>query len=155
MIQLGHTGRKASTVVPWIASRTVATEGIGGWLDNVWAPSAIPHSDTYAKPKEMTKAQIQEFKDAFVAAVRRAIKAGFDAIEIHNAHGYLLHEFISPVSNKLIDEYGGSFENRTRLTLELVDLIRETIPEDMPLFLLISATDLLKEHQDAKLQENS
>jgi 2,4-dienoyl-CoA reductase-like NADH-dependent reductase (Old Yellow Enzyme family) len=155
MIQLGHAGRKASTVVPWIAGRMTATEDIGGWPDNVWAPSAVPFGDTYPKPKEMTKAQIQEFKDAFVAAVKRAVKAGFDAIEIHNAHGYLLHEFISPVSNKRTDEYGGSFENRTRLTLELVDLTRETIPKDMPLFLRISATDWLEEHQDAELRENS
>jgi 2,4-dienoyl-CoA reductase-like NADH-dependent reductase (Old Yellow Enzyme family) len=155
VIQLGHAGRKASTVVPWIAGRMTATEDIGGWPDNVWAPSAVPFSDTYPKQKEMTKTQIQEFKDAFVAAVKRAVKAGFDAIEIHNAHGYLLHEFISPVSNKRTDQYGGSFENRTRLTLELVDLTRETIPKDMPLFLRISATDWLEEHQDAELRENS
>lgn len=109
-----------------------ATEDIGGWPDNVWAPSAVPHSDTYAKPKEMTRAQIQEFKDAFVAAVKRAVKAGFDAIEIHNAHGYLLHEFISPVSNTRIDEYGRSFENRTRLTLELVDITRKQFPRICP-----------------------
>jgi len=93
----------------------------------------------------MTKDDISTFKSAFVAAVKRAITAGFDAIEIHNAHGYLLHEFISPVSNHRTDEYGGSFENRTRLTLELVDLARQTIPADMPLFLRISATDWLEE----------
>ncbi|KAI9824848.1 MAG: hypothetical protein M1819_000800 [Sarea resinae] len=155
MIQLGHAGRKASSVVPWTAGRVAATEDIGGWPDNVWAPSAVPFLDTYPKPKEMTTAQIREFKEAFVAAVKRAVRAGFDAVEIHNAHGYFLHQFISPVSNKRTDEYGGSFENRTRLTLELVDLTRETIPKDMPLFLRISATDWLEEHQDAELRENS
>jgi len=93
----------------------------------------------------MTKEDIQNFKQAYVAAVKRALTAGFDAIEIHNAHGYLLHEFLSPAVNKRTDEYGGSFENRTRLTLEVVDLVRQTIPNDMPLFLRVSATDWLEE----------
>jgi len=92
----------------------------------------------------MTKEDINDFKNAFVASVKRALTAGFDAIEIHNAHGYLLHNFISPVSNQRTDEYGGSFENRTRLTVELVELARETIPADMPLFLRLSATDWLE-----------
>jgi 2,4-dienoyl-CoA reductase-like NADH-dependent reductase (Old Yellow Enzyme family) len=121
--------------------------------DNVWAPSAIPFSDTYPKPKEMSKSDIEDFKEAFVAAVKRALKAGFDAIEIHNAHGYLLHEFISAVSNHRTDEYGGSFENRVRLTLEVVDLVRKTIPEDMPLFLRISASDWLDEHEDPEVRK--
>jgi 2,4-dienoyl-CoA reductase-like NADH-dependent reductase (Old Yellow Enzyme family) len=93
----------------------------------------------------MTLEDIANFKTAFVAAIKRALTAGFDAIEIHNAHGYLLHEFLSPVSNHRTDQYGGSFENRTRLTLEVVELARETIPKDMPLFLRISATDWLEE----------
>jgi 2,4-dienoyl-CoA reductase-like NADH-dependent reductase (Old Yellow Enzyme family) len=93
----------------------------------------------------MTLEDISNFKAAFVAAIKRSITAGFDIIEIHNAHGYLLHEFLSPVSNKRTDQYGGSFENRTRLTLEVVDLARETMPKDMPLFLRISATDWLEE----------
>jgi 2,4-dienoyl-CoA reductase-like NADH-dependent reductase (Old Yellow Enzyme family) len=96
-------------------------------------------------PKAMTLDDISNFKTAFVAATKRSLAAGFDAVEIHNAHGYLLHEFLSPVSNHRTDQYGGSFENRTRLTLELVDLVRETIPENMPLFLRISATDWLEE----------
>jgi 2,4-dienoyl-CoA reductase-like NADH-dependent reductase (Old Yellow Enzyme family) len=98
----------------------------------------------------MTKADIENFKSAFVAAVKRALEAGFDAIEIHNAHGYLLHQFISPASNHRTDEYGGSFENRIRLTLEVVDLVRKTIPEDMPLFLRLSATDWLEEVPEFK-----
>lgn len=93
----------------------------------------------------MTKADIILYKTAFKAAVQRAIKAGFDAIEIHNAHGYLLHSFLSPASNNRTDEYGGSFENRVRLTLEVVDLARSTMPDDMPLLLRISATDWLEE----------
>ena len=91
----------------------------------------------------MTKADIEAFKVAFVAASERAVAAGIDAIEIHNAHGYLLHQFLSPASNQRTDEYGGSFENRVRLTLEVVELVRAAIPRDMPLFLRISATDWL------------
>jgi 2,4-dienoyl-CoA reductase-like NADH-dependent reductase (Old Yellow Enzyme family) len=94
----------------------------------------------------MTLADIDEFKNAWVAAVKRAITAGFDVIEIHNAHGYLLHNFVSPASNRRTDHYGGSFENRIRLTLEIVMLTRQTIPDSMPLFLRISATDWL-EHE--------
>jgi 2,4-dienoyl-CoA reductase-like NADH-dependent reductase (Old Yellow Enzyme family) len=93
----------------------------------------------------MTLEDISNFKTAFVASVKRALTAGFDAIEIHNAHGYLLHSFLSPASNQRTDQYGGSFENRTRLTVEVVELARQTIPEDMPLFLRISATDWLEE----------
>jgi 2,4-dienoyl-CoA reductase-like NADH-dependent reductase (Old Yellow Enzyme family) len=126
----------------WVLTQNLQ---LNGWPDQVYAPSAIPYNDKHAKPKEMTKQDIEDFKAAYVAAVKRALKAGFDAIEIHNAHGYLLHEFISPVSNQRTDEYGGSFENRIRLTLEIVDLTRQVIPEDMPLFLRISATDWLEE----------
>ena len=93
----------------------------------------------------MTKNDIENLKKAWVASVKRALACGFDVIEVHNAHGYLLHSFVSPASNKRTDEYGGSFENRTRLTREIVDLTREIIPKDMPLFLRISATDWLEE----------
>lgn len=96
----------------------------------------------------MTKSDIEEFKKAWVASVKRALTAGFDVIEIHNAHGYLLHSFISPASNQRTDEYGGSFENRIRLTLEIVDLTRQTVPKDMPVFLRISATDWLEQQED-------
>lgn len=93
----------------------------------------------------MTKQDIETLKNAWVAAVKRALAVGFDTIEIHNAHGYLLHEFLSPVTNKRTDEYGGSFENRVRLTLEIVELVRNTIPDSMPLFLRVSSTDWLEE----------
>ncbi|KAG2363015.1 hypothetical protein BDR07DRAFT_1283266 [Suillus spraguei] len=144
-IQLGHGGRKASTVVPWIHTGLTATESIGGWPDNVWGPSTVPYNDVFPVPKELSKAQIKAVVIAFVEATKRALKAGIDLIEIHNAHGYLLFSFLSPTSNKRTDEYGGSFENRIRLTLEVVDAIRDVIPEDMPLFLRISSTEWLEE----------
>jgi 2,4-dienoyl-CoA reductase-like NADH-dependent reductase (Old Yellow Enzyme family) len=121
---------------------------VGGWPDNVYAPSAVSFTDTYPNPKAMTITDIENTKNAFVAAAKRAVKAGFDVIEIHNAHGYLFHEFLSPVSNKRTDEYGGSWENRTRLTLEVVEAVRAVIPKNMPLFLRISATDWLDTQRD-------
>ena len=149
-IQLGHAGRKASTVAPWLSSGDVADEHVNGWPSNVYGPSAIPYNDKHAMPKEMTKADIENIKSAWVASVERALTAGFDVIEIHNAHGYLLHNFVSPASNQRTDEYGGSFENRIRLTLEIVDLTRKTVPKDMPVFLRISATDWLENVKDVE-----
>ncbi|KAH7119726.1 NADPH dehydrogenase [Dendryphion nanum] len=144
-IQLGHAGRKASTVAPWLSAGDIAGPELNGWPDNVKGPSAIAYNDHHCQPKEMTKEDIEELKKAWKAAVERALKAGFDTIEIHNAHGYLFHTFLSPASNKRTDEYGGSFENRIRLTLEIVDITRSTIPADMPLILRISATDWLED----------
>lgn len=144
-IQLAHAGRKASTVAPWLSSGSVAGKNVNGWPDDVIGPSAIKWNENHAPVKAMTLDDIKAFKDNFGAAVKRAIAAGFDTVEIHNAHGYLLHSFISPVSNTRTDEYGGSFENRTRLTREVVELTRSIIPKDMPLFLRISATDYLEE----------
>ncbi|KAF8623842.1 hypothetical protein AX15_006164 [Amanita polypyramis BW_CC] len=144
-IQISHAGRKASTVAPWIKGSPLALEDVGGWPDDVWGPSAISFHKKYPHPKELTKEGIKRIVTAFAIAAKRALKAGFDVIEIHNAHGYLLHSFLSPVSNKRTDEYGGSFENRIRLTLEVADAIRAVIPDDMPLFLRISATDGLEE----------
>ncbi|KAL9099401.1 MAG: hypothetical protein Q9163_005099 [Psora crenata] len=144
-LQVAHAGRKSSTVAPWLRQGDTATEELNGWPDNVYAPSAIAYNNRFPHPKEMTKDDIQNLKDAWVASVKRALACGFDVIEIHNAHGYLLHSFVSPVSNTRTDEYGGSFENRTRLTREIVELTRQTMPRDMPLFLRISATDWLEE----------
>ncbi|OAX38165.1 FMN-linked oxidoreductase [Rhizopogon vinicolor AM-OR11-026] len=144
-IQLFHAGRKASTIAPWLHSGHAATENEGGWPDNVWGASAIPYDDNLNMPKELSKAQIKAIVVAFVDAAKRALKAGIDVIEIHSAHGYLLCSFLSPTSNKRTDEYGGSFENRIRLTLEVVDAIRKIIPEDMPLFVRVSATEWLEE----------
>ncbi|KAF2870229.1 hypothetical protein BDV95DRAFT_76235 [Massariosphaeria phaeospora] len=144
-IQLGHAGRKASTVAPWLSMGAVASPDLNGWPDNVYAPSAIPFNEDHAKPKAMTTQDIEDLKKAWKESVQRALKAGFDVIEVHAAHGYLLHSFLSPASNKRTDNYGGSFENRTRLVVELVELTRTIIPDTMPLFLRISATDWLEE----------
>ncbi|HZZ39119.1 MAG TPA: NADH:flavin oxidoreductase/NADH oxidase [Acidobacteriaceae bacterium] len=138
-IQLAHAGRKASTHRPWSGEGVVAPEA-GGW-SNVMAPSPIPFSGTYPKPQELDKAGINTISLGFRQAAVRAERAGFDVIEIHSAHGYLLHEFLSPVSNQRSDEYGGSFENRVRLLLEVTDAIRSVWPRERPLFVRISATD--------------
>ncbi|KAI2635182.1 NADPH dehydrogenase [Xylaria nigripes] len=146
-IQLAHAGRKASTHAPWLVSpgqRNVAPNELGGWGDNVWGPSAIKFEDTYPSPKEMSlddiKAVVQGFKDA----TRRAIEAGFDTIEIHGAHGYLINEFLSPLSNKRTDAYGGSFEGRIKLLLEVVAAVRGAMPASMPLLLRVSATEWME-----------
>ncbi|OAX32123.1 FMN-linked oxidoreductase [Rhizopogon vinicolor AM-OR11-026] len=144
-IQLAHAGRKASIVAPWLNFGLTATENVGGWPDNVWGASAVPFNDNSPVPKELSTTQIKAVVVAFVDAAKRALTAGIDVIEIHNAHGYLLFSFLSPTTNKRTDEYGGSFENRIRLTLEVVDAIRGIIPADMPLFLRVSATEWLEE----------
>jgi 2,4-dienoyl-CoA reductase-like NADH-dependent reductase (Old Yellow Enzyme family) len=135
--QLAHAGRKASTQVPWETERVRMPEE-GGWT-NVMAPSAVPFSENYPKPVELDKPGIAGVTAAFVAAAQRADAAGFDVVELHSAHGYLLHEFLSPLSNQRTDEYGGSFENRTRLLVEVVDAVREVWKK--PLWVRISATD--------------
>ncbi|KAI8301042.1 NADPH dehydrogenase afvA [Colletotrichum sp. SAR11_59] len=140
-IQLSHAGRKSSTVAPFLHMNATASAEVGGWPDEVYAPSALRFNDAYPQPRAMTFEQIQEFKKAFVDAAKRAVRAGFDVIEIHAAHGYLIHQFLSPINNQRTDEYGGSWENRVRLVLEITDLVRPSIPEDMPLFVRISATD--------------
>ena len=139
-VQLAHGGRKASTLPPWVGGG-VATNAVGGWTDNIKAPSAIPFSDGSVVPKELSREEIKQLKEAWVAAVRRALAAGADFIEIHAAHGYLLSSFLSPVANQRGDEYGGSFENRIRLPLEIAQLTRETVGDDVPVFLRVSATD--------------
>ncbi|KZP16909.1 FMN-linked oxidoreductase [Athelia psychrophila] len=144
-IQLAHAGRKASCIAPWLSGAAVATAAVGGWPENVYGPSAIQWGKGYAHPKEASVEYIKSVVAAFAASAKRAVQAGIDVIEIHNAHGYLAQSFLSPVSNKRTDQYGGSFENRTRLTLELVDAVRAVIPQDMPLFLRISASDWLEE----------
>ncbi|KAJ7705980.1 putative NADH:flavin oxidoreductase 2 [Mycena rosella] len=145
-IQLGHAGRKASTYAPWIKDRTghgtswVSQEDENGWPNNVYAPSAIPFSETYPHPKAMTEEDIKYVEDAFVAATERCKQIGFDFIEVHGAHGYLIHEFLSPLSNTRTDRYGGTLENRLRFPTRLLQRIRE-VWSDKPLFVRISATD--------------
>lgn len=137
--QLAHAGRKASMQRPWQGERLMSPDE-GGWTDVV-GPSDVAFRNDYAKPHALTVEGIRGVRDAFVTATRRAMKAGFDVIEIHAAHGYLLHEFLSPLSNKRTDEYGGSFENRIRLLVETVDAVRAELGEKAPLFVRISATD--------------
>jgi 2,4-dienoyl-CoA reductase-like NADH-dependent reductase (Old Yellow Enzyme family) len=138
-IQLAHAGRKASTRRPWDAPGVVP-ESEGGW-SRIGAPSAIAFADQFLTPHEMSEAEIEGAVTAFAAAARRAHAAGFAVIEIHAAHGYLLHEFLSPVSNTRADRYGGSFENRTRIVRETVSAVRAVLPDSHPLFVRISATD--------------
>ncbi len=137
-IQLAHAGRKASTAAPWNGGKLV-DEGYGGW--ETVAPSAIAFADDYPQPRAMSKADIEKATNDFVAAAKRSVDAGFEVIEIHAAHGYLFHEFLSPLSNKRADEYGGSLENRMRFLLEIARKVREVVPESLPVFVRISATD--------------
>jgi 2,4-dienoyl-CoA reductase-like NADH-dependent reductase (Old Yellow Enzyme family) len=137
-IQLAHAGRKASTRRPWEGGTAIpASEG--GW--QAVAPSAIPFRPGDAAPAELSKDEIRALVNAFTAAAGRALRAGFQAIELHGAHGYLMHEFFSPLSNHRKDEYGGSFENRIRFGLEIVKAVRATWPDEFPLLLRISSTD--------------
>jgi 2,4-dienoyl-CoA reductase-like NADH-dependent reductase (Old Yellow Enzyme family) len=138
-MQLAHAGRKASTSRPWEGHDAVP-ESEGGWK-KVVAPSALKFSDTYPMPQALTPEGIQEVIEGFAAAARRACQAGFRVVEIHAAHGYLIHEFLSPLSNQREDNYGGSFENRTRLCREIVAAVRSAWPKELPLFIRISATD--------------
>ena len=138
-LQLAHAGRKASTHRPWNGSGRLS-ELDGGWR-NVVAPSAIPFADNYPHPIEMTPTMINAAVKAFGAAAARGLKAGFRVLEIHAAHGYLIHEFLSPLSNQRSDKYGGAFENRTRFLLEVVSAVRSSWPLERPLFVRLSATD--------------
>jgi 2,4-dienoyl-CoA reductase-like NADH-dependent reductase (Old Yellow Enzyme family) len=138
-IQLAHAGRKASTSPPWQNSGGVILPENGGWTPV--APSPIPFRENEPAPAELTRAEIATIVDAFAKAATRALAAGFQVIEIHAAHGYLLDEFLSPLANHRTDEYGGSFDNRIRIVLEVVAAIRRVWPESLPLFLRISATD--------------
>ena len=136
-IQLAHAGRKASTRAPWKGSGSVPLDE-GGW--QTIAPSAVPFGE-FAAPREMTIDDLVRVRAGFVDAARRAADLGVDVIEVHAAHGYLLHEFLSPLSNLRTDEYGGTFEGRIRYPLEVVEAVREVWPESRPLFVRISATD--------------
>jgi 2,4-dienoyl-CoA reductase-like NADH-dependent reductase (Old Yellow Enzyme family) len=139
-VQLAHAGRKASMARPWAAEQRALTPKEGGW-ENVMAPSALPFAENYAPPVALDLAGIQGVTRAFVHAAERAVEAGFDLVEIHSAHGYLLHEFLSPLSNQRSDAYGGSFENRIRLLVEVVDAVRAALPSELALLVRISATD--------------
>ncbi|HEX6967021.1 MAG TPA: NADH:flavin oxidoreductase/NADH oxidase [Gemmatimonadaceae bacterium] len=138
-IQLAHAGRKASTAEPWKGDGPLTPEE-GGWRPIV-APSAIPFDAKYPVPEALDAGGIALVVAAFASAARRALEAGFQVIELHAAHGYLLHEFLSPLSNTRTDAYGGSFENRTRIVRDVIAAVREVWPERLPLLIRISATD--------------
>ncbi|KAJ3129941.1 hypothetical protein HK101_005162 [Irineochytrium annulatum] len=143
-IQIAHAGRKSSCLTPFFGKGNhdlMADKEHDGWPDNVWGPSAIKGWETAATPKEMTVEQIGELVEAFGRATKQALKAGFDLVEIHCAHGYLLHSFLSPLSNQRKDAYGGSFENRTRLVLDVTRLVRSLWPSDKPVFFRLSTSD--------------
>ena len=153
-IQLAHAGRKASTFSPWKGTGAVPLNE-GGW--QTVAPSPISFADNYPSPKEMSKQDIQTVIDQFKSAAERSIEAGFQIIELHMAHGYLIHEFLSPLSNLRKDEYGGSLENRCRLAIEITRNVRNVIPKEMPLLVRISSTDWAENgwdiNQSVKLAE--
>jgi 2,4-dienoyl-CoA reductase-like NADH-dependent reductase (Old Yellow Enzyme family) len=138
-IQLAHAGRKASTAAPWKGGKPIGAEE-GGWRP-IFAPSAIPFDHGYQTPAALDTTGVRHLVSSFASATRRALDAGFQIIELHAAHGYLINEFLSPLSNTRTDEYGGSFENRTRVLREIIEAVRETWPESLPLFVRISATE--------------
>ncbi len=140
-VQLAHAGRKASVGLGWQAQNTLSVSE-GGW--RIVAPSPLSFGENYAVPDELDAAGIAEVIAQFVAAARRAVDAGFEAVEIHAAHGYLLHQFLSPLSNRRTDTYGGSFENRTRLVREVVGAVRTVWPDRLPLLIRLSATDWME-----------
>jgi 2,4-dienoyl-CoA reductase-like NADH-dependent reductase (Old Yellow Enzyme family) len=137
-VQLAHAGRKASTWIPGTGSGSIAPEQ-GGW--QTVAPSAVAFGEGFAEPQALDLAGIRQVVADFVSAAKRALVAGYKVVEIHAAHGYLLHQFLSPLANRRNDEYGGSFENRARLTREVVAAVRAVWPENLPLFVRLSATD--------------
>jgi 2,4-dienoyl-CoA reductase-like NADH-dependent reductase (Old Yellow Enzyme family) len=141
-IQLGHAGRKGSSRAPWDGGTQIASDAPGGW--HAEAPSALPHAESEQAPRALDAAGLARVKQAFADAARRAARLGLDGIELHAAHGYLFHEFLSPISNKRTDEYGGSLENRSRLLRRVTERTRATLLDNLPLFVRISATDWIE-----------
>lgn len=145
-VQLAHAGRKASTSKAWHGPHQLSPDHPEGW--QTVAPSAVAFSADQHPPQALTLEEIVQIKQDFVSAAKRAVEAGFDLIEIHAAHGYLLHQFLSPLSNLRTDGYGGSLENRMRLTLEVIDALRQAVPRDYPIGIRISATDWMEDGWD-------
>ena len=138
-IQLAHAGRKASTELPWKGGRQIPPDHANGW--QTVAPSAIPFEEGEHPPVVLDRPGLAQVREAFVAAARRAERLGIDAVQLHGAHGYLLHQFLSPLSNRRDDEYGGSLQNRMRFPLEVFDAVRAALPRQRPLTMRVSATD--------------
>ncbi|MBR0960835.1 NADH:flavin oxidoreductase/NADH oxidase [Bradyrhizobium japonicum] len=137
-MQLAHAGRKASSARPWDGGQLIP-EGQGGW--QTVGPSAVPHKEGEAAPLALDAAGLKRIREAFVDSTKRAARLGIDAIEVHGAHGYLLHQFLSPISNRRSDEYGGSLQNRMRFPLEVFDAVRAAFPADKPVGMRVSSTD--------------
>ncbi|MEB0039557.1 MULTISPECIES: NADH:flavin oxidoreductase/NADH oxidase [unclassified Pseudomonas] len=142
-IQLAHAGRKSSTWRPWLGKHGSVPISEGGWVPV--GPSPIAFDPQHTSPSQLDEPQIQDIITAFVDAAKRALIAGFKVIELHAAHGYLLHQFLSPLSNQRRDQYGGSFENRIRLTLQVTEAVRAIWPQELPLFVRVSATDWVED----------
>ncbi|WP_050478299.1 NADH:flavin oxidoreductase/NADH oxidase [Herbaspirillum rhizosphaerae] len=138
VLQLSHAGRKSSSAEPWKGGKQISLEQ-GGWITD--APSAMAQIDGELPPRELDHAGMARIRDAFIASAKRAVRLGVDGIELHGAHGYLLHQFLSPISNRRSDEYGGSLENRMRFPLEVFDAVRTVLPAGMPMGVKVSATD--------------
>ncbi|MDR6955086.1 2,4-dienoyl-CoA reductase-like NADH-dependent reductase (Old Yellow Enzyme family) [Ancylobacter sp. 3268] len=138
-VQLAHAGRKASTEKPWLGGQHIAPSSPNGW--QTVAPSAIPFAESNAPPHALDAEGLKRVRDAFAAAAARAGRLGLDAIQIHGAHGYLLHQFLSPIANRREDAYGGTLENRMRFPLEVFDAVRDAFPADRPVTMRVSATD--------------
>ncbi|VIO65226.1 NADPH dehydrogenase [Bradyrhizobium ivorense] len=137
-IQLNHAGRKASTEVPWVGGAQIASSAPNGWQTE--APSSIPYSEGQMSPQTLSRDRLRDIRDAFVSSAQRARRIGVDLIQLHCAHGYLLHQFLSPLSNQRDDTYGGSLENRMRFPLEVFEAVRQSIP-DRPVTVRLSGTD--------------
>lgn len=146
-IQLAHAGRKASTPSPWKSGKKL-DKSEEGW--QTVAPTAEKFDEGFSMPKAMDERDIDKVRKDFADSAKRAVEAGFEVIEIHNAHGYLLHEFLSPLSNKRDDEYGGSLENRMKFPLEIAKIVREKVPENLPVFVRISASDWMENGWDVE-----
>ena len=138
-VQIAHAGRKASSRRPWEDGSQIPPDAPGGWA--TVAPSAVPHNPNEAAPVALDRRGLDKVRDDFVATARHAVRLGFDGIELHGAHGYLLHEFLSPISNKRTDDYGGSLENRMRFPLDVFEAVRAAVPAKIPVWIQLSASD--------------
>src|SRR5262249_47167885 len=138
-VQLAHAGRKASTEVPWKGGQQIALGGKNSW--RTVAPSALPYLPEDRAPLALDHRELRGVREAFANATRRAARLGVEAVQLHGAHGYLLHEFLSPLSNRRTDEYGGSLENRMRFPLEVFEAVRTAFPPDRPVSMRVSGTD--------------
>jgi 2,4-dienoyl-CoA reductase-like NADH-dependent reductase (Old Yellow Enzyme family) len=142
MLQIAHAGRKGSSAPPWQGGQLIAPNAVGGWQPV--APSAVPHRPEEIAPTALSEADLDDIRSQFVQSAIRAVRAGFDAIELHAAHGYLLHQFLSPVANQRTDMYGGSLENRMRLPLEIMQAVRTAVPAHVAVGIRVSASDWME-----------